>query len=108
MELLWDVDRAAIPQEEHSLLKNRPQRRPLTGVPVRRIDHVNLLAQDVGATNDFLMDALGFRLREQILAPGRGLRGVVPNGTPPLAEIAGIPRRLQQRRRIPHLCYWYG
>jgi len=31
-------------------LLNRPQRRPLRGVPVRRIDHVNLLASDVTPT----------------------------------------------------------
>jgi catechol 2,3-dioxygenase len=108
MELLWDVDRAAIPQEEHSLLKNRPQRRPLTGVPVRRIDHVNLLAQDVGATNDFLMEALGFRLREQILAPGGGLRAVWLSVSPLVHEIAVMHDGLEQRGRMHHLCYWYG
>src|SRR5690606_31236848 len=42
MELLWEVDYYAAPPEKQSALLNRPQKRPLRGVPVRRIDHVNL------------------------------------------------------------------
>jgi catechol 2,3-dioxygenase len=108
MELLWEVERAVIPQERSSLLKNRVERRPLAGVPVRRIDHVNLLAQDVGPTNDFLIDALGFRLREQIVAPGGGLRAVWLSVTPLVHEIAVMNDGMGARGRMHHLCYWYG
>jgi catechol 2,3-dioxygenase len=44
MEIFWDVDYAEIPAGERSALLNRPQRRPSTGIPVRRIDHLNELA----------------------------------------------------------------
>jgi catechol 2,3 dioxygenase len=108
MELFWEVERAAVPDGEETLLKNRPQRRPLGGIPVRRLDHVNLLAEDVGATNTFLMDALGFRLREQILAPGGGLRAVWLSVTPLVHEIAVMHDGLGARGRMHHLCYWYG
>src|SRR5699024_4388658 len=43
MELLWEVDYYQPSDGEFTLLKNRPQKRPLKGVPVRRIDHVNLM-----------------------------------------------------------------
>jgi catechol 2,3-dioxygenase len=108
MEVFWEVERASIPEGQRSLLKNRPQRRPLTGIPVRRIDHVNLLAEDVGATKDFLMDALGFRNREEILAPDGGLRAVWLSVSPLVHEIAVMGDGLGARARMHHLCYWYG
>ncbi|MDX6379883.1 MAG: catechol 2,3-dioxygenase, partial [Rubrobacteraceae bacterium] len=49
MELLWEVDYCQIFEEKKSALINPPQRRPLRGVPVRRLDLVNLLAADVTA-----------------------------------------------------------
>src|SRR6266545_4151737 len=67
MEVLWEVEYADIPPSERSALLNRPQKRPLTGVPVRRIDHVNLLAGDVTANKEFMLEQLGFRLREHIV-----------------------------------------
>jgi hypothetical protein len=47
MELLWDVQYYEAPVEQQSPLRNRPQKRPLRGVPVRRLDHINLMAADV-------------------------------------------------------------
>ncbi|MFE7795946.1 catechol 2,3-dioxygenase, partial [Streptomyces sp. NPDC057460] len=64
MEILWDVEYYKAPKDKWSKLLSRPQKRPLRGVPVRRLDHVNLLASDVTTNKNFLMDQLGFRLRE--------------------------------------------
>ncbi|MGG3316371.1 VOC family protein, partial [Brevibacillus centrosporus] len=47
MEILWDVEYYQAPEEKKSQLLSRPQKKPLRGVPVRRLDHVNLLASDV-------------------------------------------------------------
>jgi catechol 2,3-dioxygenase len=45
MEMLWDVDYVTAPAGKETPLRNRPYRRPQTGVPVRRIDHLNLLCR---------------------------------------------------------------
>jgi catechol 2,3-dioxygenase len=66
-EIFFDVDYYKEPAGQHSALKNRPSRRPMTGIPARRLDHFNLTAPDVGAVRDFLRDGLGFREREKIV-----------------------------------------
>ena len=68
MEVFWEVERAQIPDDLRSPLKNRPQKRPTTGVPVRRIDHVNLMSSNAAADTRFIVDNLGFRTRERIVA----------------------------------------
>lgn len=70
MELLWEVDYYQAPVEMQSPLLNRPQKRPVRGVPVRRLDHINLMADDVTPTKAFMQEQLGFRLREHILLEG--------------------------------------
>ena len=52
MELLWDVDYVTASPGEETPLHNRPQKRPPTGVPVRRIDHLNLLVANASAVRD--------------------------------------------------------
>ena len=69
---------------------------------------MNLLAADVGASNDFLIDALGFRLREQILAPGGGQRAVWLSVSALVHEIAIMQDGLGERGRLHHTCFWYG
>jgi catechol 2,3-dioxygenase len=63
----WDVDYYRAPEDEQSVLKNRPQRRPLAGVPVESLDHLNLLAKNVTDNKEFCAEALGFRLTEHIV-----------------------------------------
>ena len=53
MELFWEVDYVTPPAGKETLLRNRPQKRPATGIPVRRIDHVNLLAAKREGIRDF-------------------------------------------------------
>jgi catechol 2,3-dioxygenase len=55
------------PPEERPALKNIAQRYHGRGVCVRRLDHLNLLAADVGAIRDFLPKALGSRVTEEIV-----------------------------------------
>lgn len=107
MELLWEVERVAVPENQRTLLKNRAQRRPLTGIPVRRIDHVNLTAGDVGPTTEMFKDVLGFRLREQVLAPGGVLRATWLSVSALVHEIAVMVDPVA-KGRLHHLCFWYG
>jgi len=50
-ELSWEIEYFNTPESERTPLINRPQRRPISGVPVRRIDHVNFMCRDVTATS---------------------------------------------------------
>lgn len=108
MEILWEVEYADIPADERSALLNRPQKRPLTGVPVRRIDHVNLLAQDVSVNKEFLLQTLGFRLRERIVMKDGSEAGAWLSVSALAHEIAILRDATDSRGRLHHICYWYG
>jgi catechol 2,3-dioxygenase len=108
-EIFWDVDYFEAPETERSVLKNRPQKRPAHGVPVRRIDHFNLTAPDVGAVRDFLTGTLGFIERE----------AVVPDDNPDVRiaswlsvtnlshDLALVPER-GPMGRLHHVCFYGG
>ena len=66
MELYWETEWYAPPDELKPSLKNQAQAYPGRGVCVRRLDHVNYLAQDVPPNGDFVRDVLGGRITEQI------------------------------------------
>ena len=66
-EIYHVTRRYEAPAAERPALKNQAQRNHGRGVAVRRLDHLNLLATDVGAIRDFLPKALGSRVTEQIV-----------------------------------------
>lgn len=108
MELLWEVEYWSGDRTTRSLLPNRPQKRPTRGVPVRRIDHVNCFARDVARTRQFMMDALGFRLRERKLLANGTEAGAWLSVSPLPHEIAIMHDASGARGRFHHVCYWYG
>jgi len=109
MELLWEVEYYAAPVDKQSLLLNRPQKRPLHGAPVRRLDHVNLMADEVPPTRRFLQEQLGFRLREHILFErGKVEVGAWLSVSALVHEIALLRGSTRSRGRLHHICYWYG
>lgn len=108
MEVLWEVEYYAAPDAKRTRLLNRPQRRPLRGVPVRRLDHVNLLASNVTPNKAFLMDRLGFRLREHIVLNDNTEAGCWLSVSPLVHEVAFMRDALGCRCRLHHVCYWYG
>jgi catechol 2,3-dioxygenase len=64
--LYYETEFYVCPEDLAPGLKNQPQAKPNRGIGVRRLDHVNYLAQDVVANTDFLENALGARPTEQI------------------------------------------
>ena len=105
MEIFWDVEYYQVPGRAKSRLLNRPQQRPLTGVPVRRLDHINVNAVDVSRNRQFLMDRLGFRLRERRVHDD-GSEGAVWLSVSPLVHEIAVMRRPADG--LNHICYWYG
>ena len=67
MEVYYEEEKYVAPPEERSTLKNLPQKFSGRGAAARRIDHLALLARDVGANRDFVETLLGFQLREQVV-----------------------------------------
>ncbi|MCS7172361.1 MAG: catechol 2,3-dioxygenase [Armatimonadetes bacterium] len=108
MEILWEVEYYQAPPEKRTALRNRPQRRPLRGVPVRRIDHVNLLASSIPPMRRFFQEVLGFRLREQKIGEGGVEVGAWLSVSPLVHEVAVMRDATGQPGRFHHLAYWYG
>jgi catechol 2,3-dioxygenase len=111
MEILFDVDYYQAPKNEKTLLNNRPQKRPTNGIPVRRIDHVNLMASNVTANKNFMTDELGFRLREHVVANDGSEIGAWQSVSPLVHELAfmkdqGTPEK--GLGRLHHIAFWYG
>jgi catechol 2,3-dioxygenase len=65
-EVYYDTHRYVAPEAERPALRNIAQRYHGRGICVRRLDHLNLLAQDVAAIRDWLPKALGSRVTEEI------------------------------------------
>lgn len=108
MEILWEVEYYQTPDHLKTPLLNRPQKRPLRGVPVRRLDHVNLLASDVTLNKNFMIENLGFRLREHIVLNNGTEAGAWLSVSPLVHEIALMGDQTGSKGRLHHVCYWYG
>ncbi|WP_373356341.1 VOC family protein [Pseudoroseicyclus sp. CXY001] len=65
-ELYWETVKYKAPPEDASALKNLSSRYHGQGISPRRIDHVNLLGEDVTAFRDFVGTCLGHRVTEYI------------------------------------------
>jgi catechol 2,3-dioxygenase len=65
-ELYWDTVKYAAPPSEKAALKNIAQRYHCRGCCPRRLDHLNLLADDVTRFRDFMVTCLGARVTEMI------------------------------------------
>ncbi len=66
-EVYWDTVEYDPPDSEKPALRNIAQRYHGRGACPRRIDHVNLLANDVAAFRDFMTTCLAARITEQIV-----------------------------------------
>lgn len=108
MEIFWDVEYYEAPPEEKTPLLNRPQRRPNRGVPVRRLDHINILAKDTNKNVEFLEEALGFKVRERILADDDTDIAAWLSVSNLVHDIAIMGDGLGEAGRLHHICYWYG
>ncbi len=53
MEVLWESERYVAPDHLKPSLRNQPQRYTARGAAVKRLDHVNLLANDIPACRAF-------------------------------------------------------
>ena len=67
MEVYYETEWYEAPEDMRPALKNQASRFQDKGIGVRRIDHIALLAADVRANRQFMQEALGGRITEQIV-----------------------------------------
>ena len=72
---------------------------------MRRLDHFNLLAQDVGAIRDFLPKALGSRVTEQIVLDNGDVAGCWFTVNNKSYDVAYTRDRTSARGRFHHVTY---
>lgn len=65
-EIYWDSNRYVPPEDERPALKNLAQRYHGRGCAPRRLDHLNLLSEDVSEFRRFMETCLGSRVTELI------------------------------------------
>ena len=107
-KVLWDLDYFQADAELASKLRNRPSKRPLRGVPVRRVDHVNLMVSDVVGNTEFATNTLGFHLREQKIGDGGAVVGSWLSVSALVHELALMRDSSGARGRFHHIAFWYG
>lgn len=106
MEVYYESEKYRPPEHLKAALKNQPQTYTGRGVGVRRIDHVNVLCQDVTENREFMGEALGFKLRENVVLDDGTEAGAWISVTPLAHDIAYTLDATDGRGRLHHLAYW--
>jgi catechol 2,3-dioxygenase len=104
-EIYFETQKYLAPANERPALKNQAQRNHGRGVGVRRIDHFNLLAQDVGVIRDFLPQALGSRVTEEIVLDNGQVAGCWFTVNNKSYDVAYTRDHTAKRGRFHHLTY---
>jgi catechol 2,3-dioxygenase len=106
MEIYYESEKYVAPEALRSRLKNQPQKYVARGAAIRRIDHINLMCNNVTPNREFLQKNLGFKLREY-LVPEPGLEaGAWLSVTPLVHDIAYTRDFSGNRGRLHHVAYW--
>jgi catechol 2,3-dioxygenase len=106
MEVYFEGERYEPPEHLQPRLKNVPQRYVGRGAAVKRLDHVNVLAQDVTACRRFAQDQLGFRLYEQIVLDNGVESGAWLSLTIAAHELIYVADFAGARGRLHHLAFF--
>jgi catechol 2,3-dioxygenase len=104
-EIYFETNKYVAPPAERPALKNQAQRNHGRGCAVRRLDHVNLLAQDVAGIREFLPRALGSRITEQIVLDSGALAGCWFTVNNKSYDIAYTRDHSSARGRFHHVTY---
>jgi catechol 2,3-dioxygenase len=106
LELYFETERYVPPDHLRPALKNQPQRYVGRGAAVKRLDHVNLLAQDVRPNRVFAQDLLGYRLHEQIVLDDGSEAGAWLSLSIAAHELIYVADAHRARGRLHHLAFW--
>ena len=105
MEIFYDIEKFKPVGDQIPGYKNLPQRFSPHGIAPKRLDHINLLAQDVTACREFFNKMLGLRVTEQIIFDGGAEMGGWLAATIKSYDIAFTKDRSSAHARFHHLTY---
>jgi catechol 2,3-dioxygenase len=105
-EVYYETERYEPPEELRAPLKNQIQRHLGRGIGVRRLEHVNFLAQDVRACRRFMEEHLGYRVRESILHGDDDEFGAWLSVSIQGHELIYVKEVTAARSRLHHLAFW--
>ena len=106
IEIYFETERYSAPAQFTTGFKNQPQRRGAHGIGPRRLDHINLLCDDVRACRAFYQDLLGLRLTEQIVFDDGSEMGAWLTATNKSYDLALTLDQAGGRGRLHHLTYF--
>ncbi|MCE0765126.1 VOC family protein [Pseudonocardia kujensis] len=107
LSLVWEAEKYQAPPELQSKILSRPSKKPLQGLPVKRIDHINLMASDVSPVRDSFERHLGFRTTERVV-DGQVEIGAWMSSNILGHEVACMRDTLGERGRLHHVAMYYG
>jgi catechol 2,3-dioxygenase len=105
LEIYYETERFVPQGNQVPGFKNLPQRYSPHGIAPRRLDHVNLLAQDIKSCREFFRDMLGLRVTEQIVFDGGEEMGAWLAATFKSYDIAFTKDHSKAHGRFHHLTY---
>jgi len=106
MEVYYEAEKYRAPDDLRPALKNQPQRYTGRGVGVRRLDHINVLCEEVTPNREFMAAQLGFLTREHVILDDGTEAGAWISVTPLVHDIAYTLDATRSRGRLHHLAYW--
>jgi catechol 2,3 dioxygenase len=104
-EIYYETRRYEAPDGERPSLKNQAQRTPNRAIAPRRLDHLNLLANDVDRIRDFIPAALGSRITEMIRLDNGKLGGCWFTVNNKSYDLAYTGDHTHARGRFHHVTY---
>jgi catechol 2,3-dioxygenase len=106
IEIYSETERYSAPTQFTTGFRNQPQRRGIHGIGPRRLDHINLLCDDVRACRTFYQDFLGLRLTEQIVFDNGTEMGAWLTATNKSYDLALTSDQAAGRGRLHHVTYF--
>jgi len=108
-EIYYEMEKTLPDKDRKSVLKNQTYKAWRKGTSPRRIDHVNLAtSQDPAVIHKWLIDKLGFKMREYVDLGDAGIMAGWLSVTPLVHDIAVVSEPdAETPNRLHHLAYWF-
>ena len=105
-QLYYEVERYEAPEHLRPSLKNQPQKNTGRGAAVKRLDHVNVLADDVRANREFAVETLGYRLYERVELDDGSEAGAWMSVSIAAHELIYTRDAYRAHGRLHHVAFW--